>query len=218
MATLPALTNFIRSGPYFIALRTSKSTIGFHREQVALYVKHANNLAKGELPPGWIEPAGYKIFAAAWNEEDAASSAFPVRQSSTVDMLTDIRPTIDEIFPPLPRKRKAAAQGSREGTPPVPGGRVLTQEEYATATRAVWEEASASHRRKDRIAQGKRERIHNREKRETWGIDNALSLRVRKPTFSPAPDDSQDGSNAIPDDALPGSGAMDTDSPAPSEA
>ncbi|KAK0493184.1 hypothetical protein EDD18DRAFT_1108388 [Armillaria luteobubalina] len=200
MATLPTLMNFIRSGPYFIALRTSKSMIGFHCKQVALYIKHANNLSKGKLPPGWIEPTGYNIFTAAWNEEDVASSAFPL--------------TIDNIFPPLPRKQKVGAQGSREGTPPIPGGHVLMQEEYATATRAVWEEASTSHHRKDHIAQGKHKRIHNREKRETWGIDNALSLHIHKPTFSLAPDKSQDGSNAIPDDALPGSRAMDTDSPA----
>ncbi|KAK0487168.1 hypothetical protein IW261DRAFT_1558160 [Armillaria novae-zelandiae] len=211
MAPLPALTNFIRSGPYFIALKTSRSTIGFHRKQVALYIKHTNHLAKGEIPSGWIEPAGYKIFAVAWNEEDAVPSGFPVRQGLTVEMLTDIRITMEEIFPPLPMKRKAGLQGSREGTPPVPGGCMLTQDEYATATRAVWEEASVSHHWKDRIAKGKRVHMENRDKCSHWGINNALSLHVHKPTFSPAPDEHLDMSNTILEDALPGSGAMDTD-------
>ncbi|KAK0472255.1 hypothetical protein IW261DRAFT_1571064 [Armillaria novae-zelandiae] len=44
-------------------------------------------------------------------------------------------------------------------------------------------------------------------------LDNALSLHVCKPTFSLAPDEHLDTSNAILEDALPGSGAMDTDSP-----
>ncbi|KAK0460832.1 hypothetical protein IW261DRAFT_1428708 [Armillaria novae-zelandiae] len=213
MPPLPALTNFIRSGPYFIALKMSRSTIGFHCEQVALYIKHANHLAKGEIPSGWIEPVGYKIFTAAWNKEDAVPSGFPVRQGSTMEMLTDICITMEEIFPPLPIKCKAGLQGSREGTPPVPGGHVLTQDEYTTATRAVWEEASASHRQKDHIAEGKHVHMENRDKRSHWDINNVLSLHVPKPTFSLAPDKHLDTSNAIPEDALPGSGAMDTDGP-----
>ncbi|KAK0466606.1 hypothetical protein IW261DRAFT_1426747 [Armillaria novae-zelandiae] len=191
MAPLPALTNFIRSGTYFITLKMLRSTIGFHCEQVALYIKHANHLAKGEIPSGWIEPVGYKIFAVAWNEEDAVPSGFPIRQGSTVEMLTDIPITMEEIFTPLPMKRKAGLQGSRE----------------------VWEEASASHCRKDHIAEGKRVCTENRDKCSHWGIDNALSLHVRKPTFSPAPDEHLDTSNAIPEDTLPGSRAMDTDGP-----
>ncbi|KAK0462190.1 hypothetical protein IW261DRAFT_1428173 [Armillaria novae-zelandiae] len=213
MPPLPLLQNFIRSGPYFIVLRSPnlKAPMGFHREQVILYVKHANHLTKGDIPSGWVEPAGYKIFATAWNEEESAPSAFPIQQGMTVETVTDIRVTIDEIFPPVPLKRKAGAQGSREGTPPVPGGHILSQEEYETATCAVWDEASASHRRKDHIVRSKYERHSNKDKHENWGINTNLSLRVVKPTFSLAPDDSPATSNAIPDDALPGSGAMDTD-------
>ncbi|KAK0224783.1 hypothetical protein EDD85DRAFT_959505 [Armillaria nabsnona] len=194
-------------------LKTSKKPIGFHRKQVILYIKHANHLAKGDIPSGWVKPAGYKVFAAAWNEEEAAPSTFPVQQGSTVETIMDIRATIDEIFPPLPLKRKAESQGSRDGTPPTPGGHVLTQQEFKTANRAVWEEASASQCRKDRMAQGKRDRQQNRIKHDKWGLNASYSLRVVKPTFSPAPEESST-SNAIPNDALPGSNAMDTDTPA----
>ncbi|KAK0477534.1 hypothetical protein IW261DRAFT_1420843 [Armillaria novae-zelandiae] len=211
MAPLPVLTNFIWSGLYFIAIKRKKSTVRFHREQVTLYIKHMGHLAKGEIPQGWIEPAGYKIFAKAWNEEDVIPSGFPIMWGSTVDLLMDIHVTIDEVFPPLPLKRKALSQGSREGMPPTPGGQVMTDDEFTMATRAIWVEAEASHCCKDRIAQNKCERFQNHGKREDWGIDNAILLRINKLTFSPAPDDSADGSNAIPEDTLPGSMAMDTD-------
>ncbi len=129
-------------------------------------------------------------------------------------MITDICMTIDEIFPSLPIKRKAEDQGSRDSTPSTPGGRILTQQEFETANRAIWEEASAAQRRKDRVAQGKREQQQNCAKRDDWGLNTSYSLHVVKPTFSPTPEESSASSNAIPNEALPGSNTMDTDTPA----
>ncbi|KAK0477546.1 hypothetical protein IW261DRAFT_1565839 [Armillaria novae-zelandiae] len=126
---------------------------------VTLYIKHAGHLTKGEIPQGWIKPAGCKIFMKAWNKEDTVPSGFPIMWGSTVDLLMDIHVTIDEVFPPLPLKWKALSQGSQEGMPPTPGGRVMTDDEFAMAMHAVWVEVEASHRCKDCIAQNKRERF-----------------------------------------------------------
>ncbi|KAK0438865.1 uncharacterized protein EV420DRAFT_1486517 [Desarmillaria tabescens] len=119
MPPLPVLMNFIRAGPYFIMLKTKNGPLGYHHEQVTLYIKHANHLAKGDIPEGWAEPAGYRSFAAGWNNEDTPS-AFPVQHGGTVEKLSDIRVILDEIFPPTPVKRKAGEQGGREGSPAGP--------------------------------------------------------------------------------------------------
>ncbi|KAK0444958.1 uncharacterized protein EV420DRAFT_1648683, partial [Desarmillaria tabescens] len=123
--------------------------------------------------------------------------------------LSDIRVTIEEIFPPLPLKRKAEEQGGRESSPAGPSsGQVLTNEEWAMANRAVWAEASASQCRRDRIGYAKKQRQENRSKRDEWGLNTGYSLQVvGPPSLSP-----------VPDDVLPPSNTMEMDTPATTDA
>ncbi|KAK0467358.1 uncharacterized protein EV420DRAFT_1700684 [Desarmillaria tabescens] len=199
---------FICAGPYLIMLKCKNRTLGYHHEQVTLYIKHVNHLAKGDILQGWVEPAGYRSFTAGWNDEDMPS-VFPVQCGGSVEVLSDIRVTIEEIFPPLPLKWKAEEQGGHESSPAgLSSGRVLTNEEWAMANCTVWAEASASQCRRDCISYAKKQHQKNCSKHEDWGLNTGYSLHIiGPPSLSP-----------IPDDVLPPSNAMEMDTPTTTDA
>ncbi|KAK0465734.1 hypothetical protein IW261DRAFT_1427061 [Armillaria novae-zelandiae] len=114
-------------------------------------------------------------------------------RGSTVDLLTDIRVTIDKVFPPLPLKWKALSQGSREGMLPTPGGQVMTDDKFTMAMCRMGRGGGFT-LRKDHIAQNKCEQFQNHGNGKI-GASTMPFRCINKPTFSPAPDDSADGSN-----------------------